>query len=226
MAIHHKHIPYGHIRTTMEEDNLSKATEPLLHDEGGGEPGLDPNIPPLNSEDPLFGLRSNQVAASREVFGTNEIVIPETPLWRLFLNQFIGFLVRHSFVVLVVASCPHALMCKFAHLTLHSPLLIRTQPLLIEVAALVSASVGDWPDFGIILAMLFVNAVLGFREEYHAKKSLDELSESLESEIATRREGETVQLNVKELVPGDVVLLVGGTSEFPAAYAPCWIICI
>lgn len=69
----------------------------------------------------------------------------------------------------------------------------------------------DFTDFGIILGMLFVNACVGFHEEYKAKKSLDELSGQLESEIATRREGETLQLNVKELVPGDVMLLVGGT---------------
>ncbi|KAL3917900.1 MAG: hypothetical protein SGILL_004495 [Bacillariaceae sp.] len=52
---------------------------------------------------------------------------------------------------------------------------------------------------------------LGFREEYHAKKSLDELSDSLESEIAVRRAGETNAITTKELVPGDICLLVGGT---------------
>jgi H+-transporting ATPase len=59
--------------------------------------------------------------------------------------------------------------------------------------------------------MLTVNACLGFREEYHAKKALDELSNQLESEVAVRREGETMVMPVQELVPGDVVLLVGGT---------------
>lgn len=54
---------------------------------------MDANIPPLNTEDPLAGLSSAQVTASREAFGTNEIIIPETPLWRLFLRQFVGFLV-------------------------------------------------------------------------------------------------------------------------------------
>ena len=87
------------------------------------------------------------------------------------------------------------------------------QPILIEVAALISLGLGDYPDFGIICGLLLANACLGFREEYHAKKSLDELSDQLESEIAVRREGTTTQMNVKELVPGDVVLLVGGTSE-------------
>ena len=90
---------------------------------------------------------------------------------------------------------------------------ILLQPILIEVAALISLGLGDYPDFGIICGLLLANACLGFREEYHAKKSLDELSDQLESEIAVRREGTTTQMNVKELVPGDVVLLVGGTSE-------------
>ena len=84
-------------------------------------------------------------------------------------------------------------------------------PVLIELAAIVSIAVQDYTDFGIILAMLVINAVLGFHEEYKAKKSLDELSQQLESEVAVRRNGETIQLNVKELVPGDVILLVGGT---------------
>lgn len=84
-------------------------------------------------------------------------------------------------------------------------------PLLILLAAIVSIAVQDYPDFGIIMAMLVINACLGFHEEHKAKKSLDELSHQLESEVAVRRNGETLQLNVKELVPGDVVLLVGGT---------------
>ena len=58
--------------------------------------------------------------------------------------------------------------------------------------------------------MLTINVCLGFREEYHDKKALDELSNQLESEVAVRREGETMVMPVQEMVPGDVVLLVGG----------------
>ncbi|KAG7367335.1 E1-E2 ATPase-domain containing protein [Nitzschia inconspicua] len=83
--------------------------------------------------------------------------------------------------------------------------------ILIEVAAIISLAVQDWTDFGIIVGILLVNGCLGFREEFHAKKSLDELSTSLESEIAVRRAGETKAVPTKELVPGDICLLVGGT---------------
>jgi len=84
-------------------------------------------------------------------------------------------------------------------------------PLLIEIAAIVSLGAQDWTDFAIIVAILLINAILGFREEYHAKKSLEEVSGSLISEIAVRRNGETNQLPTTELVPGDICLLVGGT---------------
>lgn len=70
-------------------------SEPLLSKDDNADDGLN-NIPPLNAEDPLFGLKNDQVTSSREVFGKNEIVIPETPLWKLFLHQFTGFLVSVS----------------------------------------------------------------------------------------------------------------------------------
>jgi H+-transporting ATPase len=84
-------------------------------------------------------------------------------------------------------------------------------PLLIEIAAVISLAASDYIDFGIIVAILLINAILGFREEYHAKKSLEEVSGSLVSEIAVRRNGNTITIDTKELVPGDICLLVGGT---------------
>lgn len=75
-------------------------TEPLLSKDDSIDDNS--NIPPLNPEDPLFGLRTSQVTASREVFGKNEIVTPETPLWKLFLHQFTGFLVSCESVLLLL----------------------------------------------------------------------------------------------------------------------------
>jgi len=133
----------------------------------------DDEVPPTDLE---TGLTDAQVAEALEKWGPNEIPIPETPLYVIFLRQFVGFL-----------------------------------PFLIEAAAIVALAVEDYVDFGIIAGIMLVNALLGFREEYHAKKSLDEVSNSIESEIAVRRNGETKSMNTKELVPGDIVLLVGGT---------------
>ena len=98
--LQYKQVGYTNIQTIMTDDT-SAATEPLLTEETPD--GLDPNIPPLNAEDPLFGLKEAQVNASREIFGRNEIIIPETPLWKLFLHQFVGFLV--SFAALSQKHC-------------------------------------------------------------------------------------------------------------------------
>lgn len=122
------------------------------------------------------GLTTEQVEEARAKYGPNEIPVPETPLYVIFLRQFVGFL-----------------------------------PFLIELAAIIALAVQDYIDFAIIAGILIINAVLGFREEYHAKLALDEICNSIESEIAVRRDGDVTSIATKYLVPGDVVLLVGGT---------------
>ena len=47
-----------------------------------------------------------------------------------------------------------------------------TMPYMLELAAIVAVAVGDYPDFGIILAMLFANGFLGFHEQLKAAESL------------------------------------------------------
>merc|ERR1711862_662406 len=52
---------------------------------------------------------------------------------------------------------------------------IGLMPILILIAAIVTIAELDYPDFIILICMLLINASLGFREEYEAKKALDEL---------------------------------------------------
>jgi len=89
---------------------------------------------------------------------------------------------------------------------------IGFMPILMEVAAVISIATLDYTDFGIILALLLINACIGFREEYHAKKALDELTKKVESEITVIRNGISESIAVTELCQGDMVMLVGGTS--------------
>lgn len=37
-----------------------------------------------------------------------------------------------------------------------------------EVAAALAGGLEDWSDFGIILTLLFLNAIIGFAEEHNA----------------------------------------------------------
>ncbi|RKP07492.1 H(+)-ATPase, partial [Thamnocephalis sphaerospora] len=78
---------------------------------------------------------------------------------------------------------------------------------LIEVAAILSGVLEHWPDFGIIVALLIVNAVIGFVEEARAESALDALKNTLALKARAWRNGELVEVDTAELVPGDVVVL-------------------
>ncbi|KAF9183744.1 hypothetical protein BGZ51_006494 [Haplosporangium sp. Z 767] len=78
---------------------------------------------------------------------------------------------------------------------------------LIEIACIISAVVKDWLDFGIILALLLVNACIGFIEESKAESALDALRQTLALKTRCWRDGHLVELDVAELVPGDIIVL-------------------
>ncbi|GKT11407.1 MAG: H+-transporting ATPase [Thiomicrorhabdus sp.] len=78
---------------------------------------------------------------------------------------------------------------------------------MIEAAAIMSAVVGKWEDFTIILMMLFVNAGLDFLQEHRALNALKALKQKLENTIITRRNGQFIQVKFKNLVPGDIIKL-------------------
>ncbi|KAF9117127.1 hypothetical protein BGX27_003589 [Mortierella sp. AM989] len=78
---------------------------------------------------------------------------------------------------------------------------------LIEVACIISAVVEDWLDFGIILALLLVNACIGFIEESKAESALDALRQTLALKTRCWRDGHLVELDVSSLVPGDIIVL-------------------
>lgn len=78
---------------------------------------------------------------------------------------------------------------------------------LIEIACIIAAVVQDWIDFGIILALLFINALIGFIEEMKAESALDALRQTLALKTRVIRDSELVEIEVRELVPGDVFVL-------------------
>lgn len=86
-------------------------------------------------------------------------------------------------------------------------------PFMLEISCLISASVEDWPDMFVIAAMLFVNAGIGFHEELKAKRALDQLTNSMESQVTCLRDGTPKVMGVTQLVPGDVIHLRGGSMS-------------
>ncbi len=80
-------------------------------------------------------------------------------------------------------------------------------PGMILIAAILSAVLRHWPDFGVILALLVLNAVVGFREEYQAGNAIAALKARLALQARVKREGNWTTIAARELVPGDVVRL-------------------
>jgi H+-transporting ATPase len=78
-------------------------------------------------------------------------------------------------------------------------------PWMIEAAAILSALVRHWPDFGIILALLVFNAGVGFWQETKASNALDALNRQLALRCRALRDGSWSELDPAQLVPGDLV---------------------
>jgi H+-transporting ATPase len=78
-------------------------------------------------------------------------------------------------------------------------------PWMIEVAAVLSAIVGHWEDFAIIVVLLMANAGIGFWEEHRAGNAIAALRSHLASETRVKRDGRWDRIPARLLVPGDVV---------------------
>ncbi|CEJ00041.1 Putative Plasma-membrane proton-efflux P-type ATPase [Rhizopus microsporus] len=78
---------------------------------------------------------------------------------------------------------------------------------LIEISCIIAGIVGDWIDFGIILALLIINAIIGYVEEAKAESALDALRHTLALKTRCYRDNELKEVDVKELVPGDIIVL-------------------
>ena len=78
---------------------------------------------------------------------------------------------------------------------------------MIEAAAILSAVVGDWADFAIILALLIGNGVVGFWEEFQAGNAIAALKAKLALKAKVKRDNQWVSIPAKELVAGDLIRL-------------------
>ena len=62
-----------------------------------------------------------------------------------------------------------------------------------EAAAILAAGLEDWVDFGVICALLLLNACVGFVQEYQAGSIVDELKKTLANTANVIRNGGLVQ---------------------------------
>ncbi len=80
-------------------------------------------------------------------------------------------------------------------------------PGMIMIAAILSGVLRHWPDVGVILALLVMNAIVGFHEEHQAGNAIAALKEKLAVQARVKRDGTWTAIPARELVPGDIVRL-------------------
>ena len=83
------------------------------------------------------------------------------------------------------------------------------------VATVLSAFVGEYVDAIIIGVIILFCAVLGFVQEYRAEKALDALKNMLTPMITVLRGGKEEEVPSRDLVPGDIMVLEAG-DKIPA----------
>jgi P-type Mg2+ transporter len=112
-------------------------------------------------------------------------------------------LLRHG-PNIAVADTPRRLLGKLAR-RLAEPLTA-----ILLVAAVVSGATGDWQSFVVIVGIVLLSVILDIVQEHRAEQAVDALKRSVAVTVTIRRDGQSVELPVREVVPGDVVELSVG----------------
>ena len=83
---------------------------------------------------------------------------------------------------------------------------------LLAGAAALAFLFGDLPEAVAIVAVLLINAAIGFLTEWRAVRSMEALREFGHAHTLVRRDGKVREVRAEALVPGDIVLLDAGDA--------------
>ncbi|KAL5333482.1 hypothetical protein BJX70DRAFT_380801 [Aspergillus crustosus] len=188
--------------TLMVQERLSSVTEP---DDDGGEENIDDLIEELAYLDGVHATRSNR--KSMESAKHSQLGIePE------FDTDIIAGLTleeatarRKQYGLNQLKEQKENLYLKFLSF------FVGPVQFVMEAAAILAAGLRDWVDFGVICALLLLNATVGFVQEYQAGSIVDELKKSLALKAIVVRNREVTEIDATEIVPGDVLKIDEGT---------------
>ena len=128
------------------------------------------------------GLNDKEVIFRRSKYGENKLEDkPKESLLIKFLKQFNDFMI----IILIIASIVSATVSYFQ-------------------------GENDYIDSVIIIAIVILNAIMGVAQEAKAEKSIEALKEMTPPKAKVIRSGVAVEINAKELVPGDIIILEAG----------------
>lgn len=83
--------------------------------------------------------------------------------------------------------------------------------LILCAAIVLTASLQEWLDAAIISFAVIVNAVLGFIQEYKAEQAIANLRSYITERTRVIRNGQEIEIDATQLVPGDVIHITNGS---------------
>jgi P-type Ca2+ transporter type 2C len=139
--------------------------------------------------DRATGLSSQQVAERLERYGPNELIETQgrSPL-DIFVDQFKNIMLIMLIAVAVISA-------------------------ILDIREAMALNQFIFPkDATAILVIVLLNGILGYVQESGAEKALAALKNLASSKVRVIRDGKTLEIDSKELVPGDVMLLEAGVK--------------
>ena len=82
--------------------------------------------------------------------------------------------------------------------------------IILIIAAVISALLGHWIDFGVIIAIVLLNSSFGFIQEYKAEKAIEKLKQILVPQAKVLRDNKVMKIDARKIVPGDILILSSG----------------
>jgi Ca2+-transporting ATPase len=82
--------------------------------------------------------------------------------------------------------------------------------IMLIVASIISAALGDYVEATAIMAIVVLNAILGIVQESRAEEALAALQKLAAPDAQVIRDGHRIVVPARELVPGDITLLEAG----------------
>ncbi len=132
------------------------------------------------------GLNSEKVKSLLVKFGPNKLTAKQkiSPL-SLYLNQF-----KSTLTLILIASALIIMLIYFIG----------------------GHDQSDLIEAGLILSIVVMISILGFLQEFKAEKAIESLKKLLAYRAKVVRDGKEIEIEVADLVPGDMVILEEGTK--------------